>query len=114
MTLDNLIKLSSNIKIYIPSTINVDKDFDNSELVDKTLKMFSDIFGGSTAYQALGCYTSHSGELIKEKVTICESYTDTDTLGKNIEQIIDFAQTIKTGLRQESVALEVNNVLYLV
>lgn len=53
-TLKNCIKLSCSVKIYVPSTINVDKDFDNIEWIDKTMVFLASMFGGSTATNALG------------------------------------------------------------
>lgn len=65
-TLKNLIVLESNVKIYIPGTIAVNIAHDNSKFVDDTLKLLSNYFGGSTNYQAIGCWQSVNIGLIKE------------------------------------------------
>jgi hypothetical protein len=111
--LTNLIELSSNVKIYVPSTTGVFVQTDTTKYVDKTLAMLSDKFGGSTSYDAVGCWNSETG-LVKEKVTVCESYCNTDGLEKNIDDIIAYCDVLKEDLTQEAIALEVNNKLYLI
>ena len=113
-TLKNLIVLESNVKIYIPGTIEKNKEFDNSKFVDNTLKLLSDYFGGSTSYAAIGCWNSQNLGLIKEKITICESYCKEIDLKKHIESIIDYCENLKKELNQEAISLEVNNKLYFV
>ena len=112
--LKNLIVLESNVKIYIPGTININETFDNSIFVDNTLKLLSGFFGGSTSYKALGCWISQNIGLIKENVTICESYCKETDLQKHIDSIIDYCEEIKKTLNQENIGLEVNNKLYFV
>jgi len=58
-TLKNLIELSSQVKIYIPSTIKVDQAFDSALIVDRIAGQFSDLFGGSTILDAVGCWASN-------------------------------------------------------
>lgn len=113
-SLKNLIVLESNIKIYVPSTINVNENFDNTLIVDKTLNLLSGFFGGATSYAALGCWNSVNNGLIKENVTICESYCKEIDLKKHIENIIDYCENLKNELNQENISLEVNNKLYFV
>jgi len=113
-TLKNCIKLSSSVKIYVPSTIDVNKDFDNSVWVDATMKLLSQCFGGSTASLALGAWVSSAGQLVKEDVTLVFAYAEQSQLETNIEMIYNFCLDMKTKLGQEAIALEVNNELYLV
>jgi hypothetical protein len=113
-TLKNLIVLQSNVKIYVPGTIQINQSFDNSEQVNKTLELLSSCFGGSTSYQAVGCWISQNNGLIKESVTICESYCKEQDLKKHISSIIDYCENLKKELSQESISLEVNNKLYFV
>lgn len=113
-TLKNLIVLESNVKIYIPGIIEINKSFDNTEIVNKTLILLSDYFGGSTSYAAIGCWNSINKGLIKENVTICESYCKEIDLKKHIESIINYCEDLKKELNQENISLEVNNKLYFV
>ena len=100
--LKNLIKLSSNVKILIPSTIDINKDFDNSKYVDKALSLFSEFFGGATSFEALGAWQSQNLGLIKERVIAVESFCNENQLKQNIEKVIDFCEFLKTDMKQEA------------
>lgn len=113
-TLKNLIALESNVKIYVPGTKNINEITDNKKEIENTLTFLSVNFGGSTSYEALGCWQSQNGELIKERVIICESYCHETQLKKNIDSIIDYCETLKKDLNQEAISLEINNKLYFV
>lgn len=110
----NLIELSSNVKFYVPSTANVDKVSDNSAWIDKVENLFSKWFGGATQYSALGCWQSPAIGLIKESIIIVESFCNEQALQTNIEKVVDLAEEVKRELAQESIAIEINNKLYLV
>jgi pyruvoyl-dependent arginine decarboxylase (PvlArgDC) len=112
--LKNLIVLESNVKIYVPGTIEINKTFDNTEIVNRALSILSSYFGGSTSYAAVGCWISQNIGLIKENVTICESYCKETDLKKHIDSIIEFCESLKTELNQEAISLEINNKLYFV
>ena len=112
--LKNLIKLSCNVKVYIPSTVEINKATDSTEQVDSCLNLLSSFFGGATSYKAIGCWQSKEQGLIKEKVIICESYCKQDALEKNIDQIINFCENVKEEMKQEAISLEVNNELYFI
>lgn len=113
-TLNNLICLESNIKIYIPGTIDANRKINTSKYVDMTLNLFNGFFGGSTKYQAIGCWNSANFGVIKEKINVIESYCTEDQLKDNIGEIIDFCLKLKNELNQENISLEVNNKLYFV
>jgi hypothetical protein len=55
-----------------------------------------------------------NGELVKENVTVVLSYTSQSQLEACIEGVYEFCLNMKQELGQESVALEVNNQLYLI
>lgn len=112
--LKNCIKLRSQVKIYVPSTVDVDKHFDNSNQVDETLFFLSDLFGGATCTKALGAWVSNSGELVKESVTMVFAFADQAQLEANIKEIYDYCLKLKISMTQEAIALEVNGELYLI
>lgn len=112
--LQALIRLSHSIKIYVPSTVNVNQQADNSLIVEETLRFLSKLFGGATSYLARGCWLSKDSELILERVIICESFTTSEKLDKHFDEIFDFLQDQKKILSQESIAFELNNELYLI
>jgi hypothetical protein len=111
-TLKNCIKLSSQVKIYVPSTLNVNESFDSSQWVDKALSLLSSEFGGATATVALGAWVSSQNELVKEKITLVFSYARQEQLENSIDRIYDFCLAMKLELKQEEIALEVNGELY--
>lgn len=112
--LSNLIELSSSVQIYVPSTNNVNESIDNSEKVNKILSSLSDFFGGSTSFEAIGCWKSSVVGLVKEHVTICKSYCNESALQENIEKVIELCEKLKKDLNQEAISLEVNNKLYFI
>ena len=112
--LKNLIKYSSSVRVLIPSTFDVDKTFDNTAQVDAALNLFSQNFGGATSFQALGAWQSPAAGLVKEKVTGVESFTDSTKLNESIDSIVEFCEKLRDDLKQESIALFVNNELYLI
>lgn len=112
--LKNAISLESNLKIYVPSTINVGTEADTAEWADEAMTLLARAFGGATTHLAYGCWLSASGQLIKERVSIVEAYTDTFVLETSIDEVYEFCLRMKYELKQESVALEINGVLHLV
>lgn len=113
-SLKNCIKLNSQVKIYIPSTISVKESFDSSEWESKALFLLSKEFGGATSTSALGAWVSNQGELIKENVKVVFSYAKQEQLEASIEKVYDFCLNMKKELGQESIALEVNGEMYLI
>lgn len=112
--LKNCVKLSSQVKIYVPSTVNVDKAIDSSEWVDKALVLLSQCFGGATSSKALGAWVTQSGKLVKEDVTLVFAFADQSKLETCIELLYDFCLKMKIELSQEAIAMELNGDLYLV
>ena len=104
--LKDLIELSSSVQLYIPEG--------NSEVEKRVYTFFSERFGGSTVFDALGCWTSPVDGLVREHVRIVKSYCTEDQLKRCIEEVINEAEVVKSLLHQEAVALEVNNKMYLV
>jgi hypothetical protein len=112
--LKNCIMLSCSIKIYVPSTIDVSIASDNSEYVDKTLEFLSELFGGATTSKAFGAWLSNDLKLVKEKIDLVFSYCDQTALDFHIDKIYNYCMGLKYMLKQEAIALEVNNILYFV
>jgi hypothetical protein len=112
--LKSLIKLSSKVAVYVPSTLQVSETIDSSEYVKRTLEFLSSSFGGATSTKAVGCWMSKEEGLIKETVEVCYSYTDTVGLESNIEAVIEYCEMLKKEMGQEAISLEVNNELYFI
>ena len=101
------------VKIYIPSTYNVDQPIDNTPYVNKSLEEFSKMVGGATAIDGTGSWLSGDNQRIKEKVTIVYSYAE-DLDKKKINKVVTYAKSLKEEMKQSSVSLEVNGKMYFI
>ena len=113
-TLKGLFNLDHNIKVYVPSTNHVDQVTDTSKYVDEGLTQLSSYFGGSTNYEAIGSWNSQDKGLVKEKVTIVESYGTKEQMEAHIGHVIEFCEYLKKELNQEAISLEYDNKLYFI
>lgn len=112
--LENLFKLSSKITVYVPSTINISEEIDNTRHVEKIASLLSECFGGSTSSLALGYWTSPSQGLVKENTTIVFAYCNESDLQNNIEKVITECENLKQELKQDAIALELNGEMYFI
>jgi len=111
--LKGLFSLSHNIRLYIPSTINIDKKINTDNYINEGLKLFGGWFGGCTSYKAIGSWLSKNNVVI-EKITIIESYATSEQVEKNLKNVLEFGKRIKLELEQEAVSLEYDNKLYFI
>lgn len=49
--LKNMIELSSRMTIYIPSTVNINQEIDNTKHVEEAAAMLAGFFGGGNFYR---------------------------------------------------------------
>ena len=100
--------LNSKVAIYVPSTMNVNEECDNTQYVKNTIKQLSTWFGGATATPAIGGWVSAAGEVVVENMSIVYSFCTTEKLQEYAADIIELCKTIKHEMRQEAVTLEIN------
>ena len=116
MTANNRLKamfsLKSKITVYIPATVNINETIDNTEFVNKAATLLSECFGGATSTEALGYWVSDTAGLVKENTTMVFAYAGEDDLKKNLDKVIDFCQDLKTEMKQDAVALELNGEMF--
>lgn len=112
--LKNAFKLSSRITLYVPATIAINQEVDNSEFVDRAASLFSECFGGSTSTPALGYWMSNTQGLVKEKTTIVFAYCSDIDLQKHTDKIVEFCESLKTEMSQDAIALEINGEMYFI
>ena len=113
--LKNMFKLSSKITVYVPATINVNEQIDNTPYVDRLASLLSKCFGGSTSTPALGYWMdTNNNELIKEKTTMVFAYCKDQDLEKHIDTIIIACENLKTELNQQAIAMEINGEMYFI
>lgn len=118
MTANNRLKamfsLKSKITVYIPATVNINETIDNTEFVNKAATLLSECFGGATSTEALGYWVSDTAGLVKENTTMVFAYAREDDLKKNLDKVIDFCQDLKTEMKQDAVALELNGEMFFI
>lgn len=112
--LKGLFSLDHNIKIYIPSTIDIDKTVDTSKHITEGLNLFSSLFGGATKYDAVGAWSSQTRGLVTENIIVIESYATKEQAVAGLDGVVKFAGKLKTELRQEAISLEYDNKLYFI
>ena len=103
-----------NFKIYVPSTIDVNTNIDNSEKVNETLQFLSSLFGGATATDASGAWMSETSGLVTEKVTICYAFTNFRNFWKHRKTVKQYAAKLRDEMKQEAISLEIDGNLYFV
>ncbi|MBM7587989.1 hypothetical protein JOC86_004564 [Bacillus pakistanensis] len=105
--------LEETVKIYVPSTYDMDEPIDNTPYVNETLAKFSEMFGGATAIDGTGSWLSDDNELVKEKVTIVYSFAE-DLNKKNLKEVVNYARYLKKEMKQSSVSIEVNGKMFFI
>lgn len=107
-----MIILSHVASIFVPSTVNVNSQIDNTQIVNSILAELSSEFGGASAQDVKGAWLSDTAGLVIENVTRIFCY------GSDKEQLqsvfCTLAERIKVDMAQDSVLFDVNGVGYLV
>lgn len=107
-----MITLSHVASIFVPSTVDVNSQIDNSQIVNSILAELSSEFGGASAQDVRGAWLSDTAGLVVENVTRIFCY------GADKEHLqsvfCTLAERIKTDMAQDSVLFDVNGVGYLV
>ena len=112
--LQNMFKLSSKVVIYVPSTTDINVTIDNTTFVNNTATMLSNCFGGATSTVAVGYWNSPTAGLVKEKTTMVFAYASESDLEENIDTVVTFCESLKSELKQDAIALEINGEMYFI
>ena len=112
--LNKLFKLSNKVSVYIPATCDVNTIIDNEKYVDEALTILSNCFGGATRINTCGAWVSDQLGLVKENTTLIYSNASDEDLKNKIDNVLDFCERLKTELKQEAIALEINNEMYFI
>jgi len=105
---------TNQVGVFIPTTVDVDKTIDTEEYVNRALNFLAERFGGATSKEASGVWNSQEIGLVGEKVFIVHTYVTPSDLNKYLDEVVDFIKDLKIELRQEAMALEVNQQLTLI
>jgi len=112
--LQNMFKLSSKITVYIPATTDINTQIDNTQYVNECATLLSECFGGATSTPALGYWMSNTVGLVKESTTMVFAYASDTDLQTKIDKVIDYCEVIKSNLKQDAIALEINGEMYFI
>jgi hypothetical protein len=102
--------LTNKVTLYVPST-NTDAKTRGS-VVFRTAGLFARLFGGFTITQGQGGWMSPTQGLVMEDVTLVSSHCYDSALDAGLPRVMAMAKGICKTMSQESVAVEVNGVLY--
>lgn len=102
---------NNRVRLYIPSRDRHGKHVANEKLTAAAEELFARLFGGCTCFDARGIYVVETGRFIKERIKIVESICTQQELAKHLPAVRTFAVRVKSELKQEALALEINSVL---
>lgn len=106
--------LNRNFRLYIPGTNGGVLDpVAQRRNADEVMDDFAVMFGGATIHQAVGAWKAGS-RLVKEPVTIVESFTDEFTYDLHRDDVHGLAAVVASRMGQDCVALEDCGVMHLV
>jgi CRP-like cAMP-binding protein len=115
-TLADRLARTASVSVYIPTTLDVDQAVDTTLYVERTLRFLGDRFGGATATteDAQGVWKSDQLGLVGETVHIVRTYVTQPALQQHLPGVVEYMEQLKVELRQEAMALEVNQRLILI
>jgi len=113
-TLVDRLERNHQLGIFIPTTINISQATDTSIYVQQALNFLAERFGGATARTSQGVWNSMQTGLVGEQVHFVFSYTTQSDLSRHIDEVIDFARILKKELKQEAIAIEIDDKLTLI
>lgn len=108
------LSLNHALAIFVPSTMDVSQQTDNTQQVQQALAFLGTIFGGATSSNAEGVWRSEESGLVTEQVTIVRTFVSAKALESHLDTVIDFASGLKRDMKQEAVAISIDNQLILV
>ncbi len=105
---------SNQIAVFIPTTYDVDKPLDTSKYIDRTLAFLGQRFGGATSEEVKGIWNSNEIGLVGERLYKVHTFATSPDLQKYMGDVIDYMKQMKEDLKQEAMAIEINQRLTLI
>lgn len=105
---------NNHIGIFIPTTFDVNNYFDTTPYIDRTLSFLGERFGGATSEEAKGIWNSEEIGLVGEKLYKVHTYATSNDLKNYLDEVVDYVREIKSELKQEAMAMEINQKLTLI
>lgn len=109
-----MIILNNQVKIYLPSTKNINQPLSQEEvmlMVKDITGQLSELFGGATVFDAVGAWRTASGEVVLENIKICQCFLDKEVLQANLQTLTSICLKLKRDYTQEAISLEINGEL---
>lgn len=103
------------LSIFIPSTLNVNKQTNNSKYVDYSIEYIKENYGieNIAFYKTKGSWLSENNKVVYDDITIisfeCLTLTESD-----IQAMINLANYIKYQMSQEGVSININSSLAII
>lgn len=111
--LENLFVLSHKLTVYVPATVNINQQIDNTTYVNSTAELLSNLFGGATSSAAIGYWMSDTAGLVRENTTVVFAFAK-DLEDEGLKIIVEHCKTMKKELSQDAIALEIDGKMYFV
>ena len=105
---------NNHIGIFIPTTFDVNQYVDTTPYIDRTLSFLGQRFGGATSEEAKGIWNSEEIGLVGEKLFKVHTYATSRDLKKYLDEVVDYVREVKAELKQEAMAMEINQKLTLI
>jgi hypothetical protein len=105
---------SNQLAIFIPTTYDVNIEIDTTRYIDQTLTFLGERFGGATMEEAKGIWNSEEIGLVGEKLYKVHTYVTSKDLKNHLDEVVEYLKFMKDELRQEAMALEINQKLTLI
>ena len=108
--------LNHKFRFFVPGTnggVIIDRQM-QGQMADKVMGAFANLFGGCTVMDARGAWKNQNGKLVKEPVVLVEAFTDEAGANWHTDDVFVLAEEVCGLMGQESVALEVDEVLHLI
>jgi len=108
------LRYTNQIGIYIPTTTDIEQQSHVSACVEKTLSFMRKTFGSAIQEQVQGVWNSQDSGLVENDIHLIKSFCSQPALDKYMGEVVDYVESLKRDLQQETMALEVNQKLMLI
>jgi len=105
---------NNQVALFIPTTYDVNKPVDTTKYIDETLAFLGKRFGGATSEEVKGIWNSNEIGLVGERLFKVHTYATPIDLQKKLNDVIEYVGRMKKDLKQEAMAIEINQRLTLI
>ena len=105
------------LSIIIPSTVDIDKEIDNTQYAGYYRKIVNNYFNSARidTYKSIGSwYSEDLNKVVIEKNAIITAKVDREITNKDIQFMLNLGKIVKKDMTQEAVSVLINEALCLV